>query len=324
MKLKNSPEVAKLPVEGVPGVTASWLWSEADGAPTFALRLFEVEPGTSTPYHSHAHEHEVFVLCGQGRLQSKSREYALGPDDTVLVLPYEEHQFVNTGINSLRFLCVIPLHAESISMTAQVSLYPLRRPELSSAIDNTLEIFRQQGLEVTPGPMSSLIAGNSTNVFRALQRAFQNVAEKSEVVMVTTFSNACPVPGKAVPKSLSFQAIGYVENEITKPTDPDTLSDMVSRIIINTDLLEGLVGLDLGDKVLVVFYFHRSEEYELLQHPRGDPARPRRGVFTLRSPHRPNPIGITEVELLEVNNNVLTVRGLDAINGTPVIDLKLS
>lgn len=90
MKLKNSLEVAKLPVEGVPGVTVSWLWTASDGAPTFALRLFEVEPGASTPYHSHAHEHEVFILSGQGRLQGKSREYALGPDDTILVLPYEE------------------------------------------------------------------------------------------------------------------------------------------------------------------------------------------------------------------------------------------
>lgn len=324
MKLKNSPEVDKLPVEGVPGVTVSWLWSAADGAPTFALRLFEVEPGASTPYHSHAHEHEVFVLSGQGLLQGKSREYALDPDDTVLVLPYEEHQFVNTGINPLRFLCVIPLQVETMELTAQVSLYPLRRPELSSTIDNTLEIFRQQGLEVTPGPMSSLIAGDSANIFRALQRAFQNVAEKSEVVMVTTFSNACPVPEKVVSGSLSFQAIGYVENEIAEPTDFDKLSDSVSRIVIDADLSKGLAGLAPGDKVLVVFYFHRSEEYELLQHPRGDQARPIRGVFALRSPHRPNPIGITKVELLEVDNNVLTVRGLDAINGTPVIDLKLA
>jgi tRNA-Thr(GGU) m(6)t(6)A37 methyltransferase TsaA len=74
--------------------------------------------------------------------------------------------------------------------------------------------------------------------------------------------------------------------------------------------------------LLVVFVFHRAEGYNLLQHPRGDRGRPQRGVFALRSPNRPNPIGITEVELLAIEGNILTVRGLDALDGTPVLDLK--
>ena len=74
---------------------------------------------------------------------------------------------------------------------------------------------------------------------------------------------------------------------------------------------------------MVLFYFHRSTGYELSQHPCGDRTRPKRGVFTLRSPHRPNPIGVTVVELLAINGNVLRVRGLDACNGTPILDLKL-
>ena len=209
-----------------------------------------------------------------------------------------------------------------MGLTAQVSLYPLRQPELAPAIDEALEIFRQYHLEVMPGPMSTLVSGDSVNLFKALQRAFQNAAKEGEVVMVTTFSNACPVSGEVVSEELSCQAIGYVENEFAEPTDPDTLSDSISRIVINADLSEGLAGLTPGDKALVVFYFHRSEEYELLQHPRGDQTRSVRGVFALRSPHRPNPIGVTEIELLEVDNNVLTVRGLDALDGTPVIDLK--
>jgi tRNA (Thr-GGU) A37 N-methylase len=72
------------------------------------------------------------------------------------------------------------------------------------------------------------------------------------------------------------------------------------------------------------FYFHRSAGYELSQHPRGDRTRPKRGVFTLRSPRRPNPIGVTVVDLLGVEGNVLRVRGLDACNGTPILDLKLA
>ena len=71
-----------------------------------------------------------------------------------------------------------------------------------------------------------------------------------------------------------------------------------------------------------MFHFHRSTEYELLQHPRGDQNEPMRGVFTIRSPNRPNSIGVTVVDLLEINGNILRVRGLDAINGTPIIDIK--
>jgi tRNA-Thr(GGU) m(6)t(6)A37 methyltransferase TsaA len=73
---------------------------------------------------------------------------------------------------------------------------------------------------------------------------------------------------------------------------------------------------------MVIFHFHLSRGYELRQHPRGDHTREPRGVFALHSPRRPNPIGVTTIELVEVTGNVLTVRGLDAINGTPVLDLK--
>jgi quercetin dioxygenase-like cupin family protein len=108
MNVKRSLEVSAEPVEGVPGVTVRWLWAARDGAPTFALRLFEVEPGAATPYHSHAHEHEVYILSGQALVRGKSGGQSLGSGDTVLVLPNEEHQFVNTGLEPLRFLCAIP------------------------------------------------------------------------------------------------------------------------------------------------------------------------------------------------------------------------
>jgi tRNA (adenine37-N6)-methyltransferase len=122
--------------------------------------------------------------------------------------------------------------------------------------------------------------------------------------------------------TFQFQAIGYVENEFQEPTKPDTLSISPSHIVLAPDLLEGLTGLEPGMALLVVFVFHRAEGYDLLQHPRGDRGRPKRGVFALRSPNRPNPIGITEVELLAIEENVLIVRGLDALDGTPVLDLK--
>lgn len=119
-----------------------------------------------------------------------------------------------------------------------------------------------------------------------------------------------------------FRAIGYVENEFQDPASPEILRSSPSRIVLAPDLGEGLTGLEPGMRVWIVFVFHRSKGYDLLQHPRGDRASPKRGVFALRSPNRPNPIGITEVELLAIEGSILTVRGLDAIHGTPVLDMK--
>lgn len=119
-----------------------------------------------------------------------------------------------------------------------------------------------------------------------------------------------------------LRPIGRVENDFPEPTSPDALAAAVSRLVLDPGLVPGLAGLAAGDRVLVLFRFHRAKEGELLQHPRGDVTRERRGVFALRSPHRPNRIGATVVELLSVNGNVLEVRGLDAIDGTPVLDLK--
>ena len=79
-------------------------------------------------------------------------------------------------------------------VAVQVSLYPLRQTELSPAIDRALAVFRGSGLEVTPGPMSTIIAGDDDAVFAALRDAFRSAAE-NEVVMATTSSNTCPVPG---------------------------------------------------------------------------------------------------------------------------------
>jgi tRNA (adenine37-N6)-methyltransferase len=123
-------------------------------------------------------------------------------------------------------------------------------------------------------------------------------------------------------RTFRLRAIGYVENEFDEPTTPSEIRSVESRIVLELSLVEGLKGLELGQQIMVVFYFHRSQGFDLLQHPRGDQSRPKRGVFALRSPNRPNPIGVTVVDLISVEGNVLRVRGLDAINGTPVLDLK--
>jgi len=207
------------------------------------------------------------------------------------------------------------------SISAQVSLYPLGQENLLPPIHETLSIFQMNGLDVYPGSMSTLIVGNEEAIFNALQSAFQNASEQGRVVMAVTFSNACPIPEKDS-SVVTFKAIGYVQNAFLEPAAPEKIREAESQIFLNPDLVEGLHGLQPGTQLAVIFYFHRSEDYELRQHPRGDQSRPKRGVFSLRSPKRPNPIGMTVVDLIEIKNNVLLVRGLDAINGTPVLDLK--
>ena len=81
-----------------------------------------------------------------------------------------------------------------IRISAQISLYPLGKEDLSPAIDEALRIFRESGLDVFPGSMSTLISGDDEVVFAALQAAFQQAAGDGRVVMSVTFSNACPAP----------------------------------------------------------------------------------------------------------------------------------
>ena len=109
MDVKHAYDVPTEPIEGLQGVTIRWLWAEKDGVPNFALRLFEVQPGASTFYHTHPYEHELYVLSGQAILRDKDGEHALVANDTAFVPENEEHQLVNTGRSTLRFLCAIPL-----------------------------------------------------------------------------------------------------------------------------------------------------------------------------------------------------------------------
>jgi tRNA-Thr(GGU) m(6)t(6)A37 methyltransferase TsaA len=122
---------------------------------------------------------------------------------------------------------------------------------------------------------------------------------------------------------ITFTPIGYVENDFDAPVMLETIAAAESRVVVAPEFAEGLTGLEPGQRVMIVFYFHLVQFYVLLQHPRGDRSRPKRGVFALHTPYRPNPIGVTVVDLLSVERNVLRVRGLDALNGTPVLDIKL-
>ena len=97
------------PTEEVPGVLKREVITADDGAPNFAMRIFEVEAGSATPSHTHPWEHEVFVLTGRGVVVSEEGRTPIAKDSVIFVAPNEHHCFVNNGSETLRFICVIPL-----------------------------------------------------------------------------------------------------------------------------------------------------------------------------------------------------------------------
>jgi tRNA-Thr(GGU) m(6)t(6)A37 methyltransferase TsaA len=119
---------------------------------------------------------------------------------------------------------------------------------------------------------------------------------------------------------IQMQPIGHVHNEFREAVFDEGMYVSISQIVLNEELQDGLKDITDFSKIYVLFYFNRSEDYKLIQKRRYDGKMC--GVFASRSPKRPNGIGLTLVELLDVQGNVLTVRGLDAIDGTPVLDIK--
>jgi tRNA-Thr(GGU) m(6)t(6)A37 methyltransferase TsaA len=92
--------------------------------------------------------------------------------------------------------------------------------------------------------------------------------------------------------------------------------------VLERTVLDGLDGIGVGDELIVLTWLDRARRDVLRVHPRGDPARPEQGVFSTRSPARPNPIGLHRVEVLAVEGERLRVSNLEALDGTPVLDLK--
>ena len=110
MKVNSYEKVAEKVVEmpGASGCTVRWLVSEADGAPNFAMRRFEIAPGGYTPRHSHPYEHEVYVLEGDGVVYEGDQQHAITAGDVIFVTPGDVHQFRNTGQVPMTFLCLVP------------------------------------------------------------------------------------------------------------------------------------------------------------------------------------------------------------------------
>ena len=122
-----------------------------------------------------------------------------------------------------------------------------------------------------------------------------------------------------------IRSLGHVESSLIDPGDAPRQADEGAPeawLVFDDDVLEAARNLSVGDEILVFTWLHLADRNVLSVHPRGDVSRSQEGVFTTRSPHRPNPIGLHKVEIVAVDGLRVRVRHLEAVNGTPIVDVK--
>jgi tRNA-Thr(GGU) m(6)t(6)A37 methyltransferase TsaA len=122
-----------------------------------------------------------------------------------------------------------------------------------------------------------------------------------------------------------LRPIGWVESPLTNRDEAPMQGDEGAPdawLVFEPAVREGVRDLRAGTEVIVLTWLDRADRDVLAVHPRGDPTRPRTGVFSTRSPDRPNPIGLHRVEIAAVEGLRLRVRNLEAIDRTPILDVK--
>jgi tRNA-Thr(GGU) m(6)t(6)A37 methyltransferase TsaA len=125
--------------------------------------------------------------------------------------------------------------------------------------------------------------------------------------------------------TFELRAIGRVESPLTDADSAPRQGDEGAPdvwIEFEPAVVDGLADITPGDSLVVLTWLDRAERNVLTVHPRGDTSRPATGVFSTRSQHRPNPIGLHSVEVLAVEGPRIEVRNLEALDGTPVVDVK--
>ena len=129
--------------------------------------------------------------------------------------------------------------------------------------------------------------------------------------------------GQRVTMSIKMKPIGFVHTNAKKISRHWAVSDVQGTLVIDERYLEGLKDIRAGQRIVVIFYFHRSPEFDASHLTRTPRHRKKPlGVFSICSPVRPNPIGMSILEVLGVKDNVIHVKGLDMLDGTPVLDIK--
>ncbi|MGI8770725.1 MAG: tRNA (N6-threonylcarbamoyladenosine(37)-N6)-methyltransferase TrmO [Acidobacteriaceae bacterium] len=125
--------------------------------------------------------------------------------------------------------------------------------------------------------------------------------------------------------NFDVRAIGRVESPLADLRSAPRQADEGAPeawLVFEPEMLEGLRSLRPGDEIILVTWLDRARRDALSVHPRGDTSRAQEGVFSTRSPHRPNPIGLHRVEITAIDGPRVRVRNLEALDGTPILDVK--
>jgi tRNA-Thr(GGU) m(6)t(6)A37 methyltransferase TsaA len=126
-------------------------------------------------------------------------------------------------------------------------------------------------------------------------------------------------------RSFEVMQIATVESLLSDPASAPKQGDEGAPdawLVFDEAAIEGLQGVEPGDEVMLLTWLDRADRDVLRVHPRSDPSRPVRGVFGTRSPDRPNPIGLHRVTVLAIDGTRVRVSDLEAVDGTPVVDVK--
>lgn len=126
-------------------------------------------------------------------------------------------------------------------------------------------------------------------------------------------------------RRFELESVGRVESSLANVSEAPAQGDEggpEAWIVLRPEFSKAMRGLRVGDPIVLVTWLDLADRSVLEVHPRGDTRRPLHGVFSTRSPHRPNPVGLHEVRILAIEENRIKVSNLEAIDGTPVMDLK--
>lgn len=120
-----------------------------------------------------------------------------------------------------------------------------------------------------------------------------------------------------------FSSIGTVRTASNTIPRHWTVSDVEGELVINPEYMQGMRDIRSGDRVVVLFHFHKSPPFTMERLVQTPPHRNRKfGVFSICSPVRPNPIGLSVLEVTGIHGNIVSVRGIDMLDGTPILDIK--
>jgi len=126
-------------------------------------------------------------------------------------------------------------------------------------------------------------------------------------------------------KEIKLQAVGRIRSPIKsreESVDQGRVAETLVDLVIFSDYKAGVEGLEKEKYIIILTWMHQADRDVLTVHPRGDCSRPKRGVFSTRSPDRPNPLGLYAARVIHFGDDVITVKGMDAIDGTLIVDIK--